>query len=309
MGSGSEPPYPPPVVLPSVAVGSENPDLSVIVPVFNGASTIEPQLEALLRQSWDRPFEILVVDNDSDDDTQLIVERVSRSNPRLRLTSAPRFHNLSYVRNVGVREALAPAVAFADADDVVGDGWVAAIGRALDEHPLVGSRLEYEYLNPGSDAGRSAFQSREISTFHGLPNLAGAGLGCRVELWERLGGNNESWDDTGEDFEFSFRAFLEAGIRPVFVPGALYHYRRRNAGKAAFRQARRYGRSHARLAATFGHAFSDWPRPVEGLRADLWLLLHLDRAVRPSTRVDWMWKMGKRLGRLEGSLRYKTLFL
>jgi len=286
-------------------------DLTIIVPVYNGADTLDEQLDALASQEWTGEWEVVVVDNASTDATpQLIADRVTRDH-RFRVVRADAAHNLSYVRNVGVQATTAPAVAFADADDMVGDGWVAAIGDALAEHPLVGSRLEYERLNPpGTAAGRAAFQSSGIGRFFGLPNLAGAGHGCSRQLFERLGGNDERWDDTGEDFDFSFRAARDLGVEPVFVAGAVYHYRRRAEPRAAFRQARRYGRSHVALYRDFGRGDganrgSQW----QAAKTDLWLLLHVHQVFRPETRLAWAWKAGIRLGRLEASLRLRTLYL
>ena len=286
-------------------------DLTVVVPVYNGASTLTAQLDALGAQTWDRDWEVVVVDNASTDATpRIIAERVA-ADARFRSVRADDAHNLSYVRNVGVRAARGAAVAFADADDVVGDGWVAAIGSALAEHPLVGSRLEYDRLNPpGTAGGRSAFQSAGIGHFYGLPNLAGAGHGCQRQVFEALGGNDERWDDTGEDFDFSFRAKRELDIDPVFVGDAVYHYRRRTEPRAAFRQARRYGRSHVALYRAYGrddpaNRGSQWL----AAKTDLWLLLHLHQVLRPATRLGWAWKVGIRLGRLEGSIRLRTLFL
>jgi len=286
-------------------------DLTVVVPVYNGAATLAEQLDALAGQDWDGAWEVVVVDNGSTDDTPRIVARAVAAHERIRSVRADDAHNLSYVRNVGVQASSAAAVAFADADDVVGAGWVAAIGRALAEHPLVGSRLEYGRLNPpGSAAGRAEFQSTGIGRFYGLPNLAGAGHGCQREVFDRLGGNDERWDDTGEDFDFSFRAARDLGIEPTFVPDAVYHYRRRNEPRAAFRQARRYGRSHVALYREFGRGDpANRPSQRRAVKTDLWLLAHAHHGLRRATRLGWAWKAGIRLGRLEGSLRTRTLYL
>jgi glycosyltransferase involved in cell wall biosynthesis len=286
-------------------------DLTVVVPVFNGAATLAEQLDALAAQRWDGAWEVLVVDNGSTDATPRIVADAVAAHPRFRSVRADDDHNLSYVRNVGVRSTDAPAVAFADADDVVGEGWVAAIGTALATHPLVGSCLEYERLNPpGTAAGRAAFQSSGIGRFCGLPNLAGAGHGCQRDVFERLGGNDERWADTGEDFDFSFRAARDLGIEPVFVADAVYHYRRRNEPRAAFRQARRYGRSHVALYREFGRGDpANRPSQRRAIKTDLWLLAHAHHLLRPDARLGWAWKAGIRAGRLEASVRTRTLFL
>jgi glycosyltransferase involved in cell wall biosynthesis len=49
--------------------------LSVIIPCLNGAATIATQLAALARQQWDQPWEIVVADNGSTDESAGIVER------------------------------------------------------------------------------------------------------------------------------------------------------------------------------------------------------------------------------------------
>lgn len=286
-------------------------DLTVVVPVYNGADTLAEQLDALAAQHWAGDWEVVVVDNGSTDATPRIIADAVAAHDRFRSVRADAAHNLSYVRNVGVQASDAMAIAFADADDVVGDGWVAAVGTALAEHQLIGSRLEYERLNPpGTDAGRAAFQSSGIGRFYGLPNLAGAGHGCQRDVFDRLGGNDERWDDTGEDFDFSFRAKRDLGIEPVFVADALYHYRRRNEPRAAFRQARRYGRSHVALYREFGRGDpANRPSQRKAIKIDVWLLAHAHHLVRRETRLVWAWKAGIRFGRLEASLRTRTLYL
>ena len=51
--------------------------------------------------------------------------------------------------NVAMAAARAPAVIFCDADDVPAAGWLAAMGRALETHPFVGCRAEFDRLNAG----------------------------------------------------------------------------------------------------------------------------------------------------------------
>ena len=282
--------------------------LSVIVPVYNGAATLAEQLEALSAQQWERPWEVLVVNNASTDATAEIAAEFAARSSLFRVAEASDGHNLSYVRNVGVGLANGRSVAFCDADDVIADGWVAAIGEALETNPLVGSRLEYERLNMVKESGASRFGSTGFASMFGYPLVTGAGMGCQVSLWDALGGNDESWDATGEDFEFSIRAVRDRGAEPYFVEDAVYHYRLREDTRSMFRQNRRYGRSHARLYKEFGSR--EYRSPImKSLRHDAALLWRLGDLRHPSRRVAWARSAGKRLGRLEGSVRYRTLYL
>lgn len=285
-------------------------DLSVVLCTYNGGARIGAQLDALRAQRWDRAWEVVVVDNRSDDDTVDVVHRATAADRRFRVVSAPERAGLAYARNVGAGAAAGRNLAFVDDDDVVADGWVAAIGDALDRHELVGSALDYERLNSCDvRTGRADFQSDRIERLMSLPSLAGAGFGVRAATWRSLGGNDEQWEATGEDFEFSFRAAVVAGIEPVLVPGAVYHYLLRCDTKGTFRQARRYGASHARLYRAWGRPAGAAPEPLNVvLRQWLWVARHVADLLAPARATRWARIAGKRLGRLQGSVIYRTWY-
>src|SRR4051812_33531694 len=100
------------------------PDVTVVLPVFNGERTIADELEAVLGQQSEFSFELVVVDNDSTDGTAALVDALSERDSRVRRVVAPAQHNLSYVRNVGVAAARGRFVLFCDDDDIVAPGWL-----------------------------------------------------------------------------------------------------------------------------------------------------------------------------------------
>jgi glycosyltransferase involved in cell wall biosynthesis len=287
------------------------PELTIILPVYNGAAHIADQLDALVDQSWSPRWEVLVVDNGSTDLTRVIVEQYVTRHPELiRVTDAPDAHNLAYVRNVGVRAALGTAVAFCDDDDLVGEAWVSAMGDALRDHALVGSHMEYRRLSSEPAlSDRAEFQSNGIESVFGIPVVNGVS-GVQRSLWDALGGNDETLHATGEDFDFAMRAHLHRGVEPHFAPDAIYHVRRRSSRKATFRQARRYGRAMAFLYARHargqvGHRNSS----KSAVWAWLWIGLHINEAFDTNRSVRWAWRAGTRLGRLEGSVRHRVVYL
>jgi glycosyltransferase involved in cell wall biosynthesis len=292
-------------------MADELPALSVILPVYNGATHLADQLDALVAQQWSRPWEVVVVDNASTDRTPAIIAGYVRDHPELiRSTTAPDAHNLSYVRNVGVRAARADAVAFCDDDDLVGERWVAAMGDALREHPLVGSHMEYARLSSGAAlADRSDFQRHGIETIYGIPVVNGVS-GVQRWLWEKLGGNDETLAATGEDLDFAMRANLQLGVDPWFADEAVYHVRRREDAASTFRQARRYGRAMALLYARHArHRKGQRNTAKEVAWAWLWIARHLPDRRDPDFAVRWSWRAGTRLGRFEGSLRHRVVYL
>jgi glycosyltransferase involved in cell wall biosynthesis len=284
-------------------------ELTVILPVRNGAATIAQQLDALVTSEWDGSWEILVVDNGSTDATPEVVAPYVLSDGRVRVTQALDHAGLSYARNVGVAEARGRAVAFCDDDDCVDPRWVAAMGEALRDHPVVASHMVYETMSGRAALdGRADFQSKDIERLFGLPIVNGAS-GWNRALWRRLGGNDESMRTTGEDFDMALRAHLEAGVVPYFAEGAVYHCRRRTGFRATFRQARSYGRSHVELYRRFGRGRADRRRELRrALTTWYWLVKSLPTLRRAESRTIWAWRAGQRVGRLEGCVRSRTLW-
>ena len=284
-------------------------DLTVILPVRNGASSIARQIDAVLQSKWDRPWELLVVDNASTDATAEIVAGYLLRDDRVRAVQASDHAGLSYARNVGVEHARGRAVAFCDDDDAVDPGWVRAMGEALGAYEVVASHMVYETMSDAAALdGRADFQSRRIEHLFGCPIVNGAS-GWQRWLWRELGGNDESMRTTGEDFDMALRAHLDHGVVPYFAEAAVYHCRRRAGARATFRQARRFGWSHVELFRRYGRGRVDRRRELRrAVTTWWWLLRSLPSLRRPEARTLWAWRAGQRVGRLEGSLRSHTLW-
>jgi glycosyltransferase involved in cell wall biosynthesis len=99
--------------------------LSVIIPCYNAAETIGETLDAFVQQLWEEPWEIIVANNRSTDNSMPIVERYYDRLPNLRVIEAVERQGQPYALNTGAKAALGRSIAFCDADDVVGEGWVA----------------------------------------------------------------------------------------------------------------------------------------------------------------------------------------
>jgi glycosyltransferase involved in cell wall biosynthesis len=110
------------------------PDVSVVVCTYNRAALLTRTLESLFAQKTEAAFEILVVDNNSSDNTPALVASLQITSPvTLRYIYESRQGN-AYARNTGVEQAHAPVVAFIDDDVVAADNWVDTINSALHRH-------------------------------------------------------------------------------------------------------------------------------------------------------------------------------
>ncbi|MEZ3168266.1 glycosyltransferase family A protein [Halorubrum ejinorense] len=88
--------------------------MSVVLPTYNRAHTIDAVVESVLRQTYDR-FELLVVDDGSTDDTPAVVEDFD--DRRIRYVRFRRNRGANVARNAGIRHADGDFLAFVDSDD------------------------------------------------------------------------------------------------------------------------------------------------------------------------------------------------
>ncbi len=215
----------------------------------------------------------------------------------------------SFARNEAARSSTARSVAFCDADDVVGEGWLAALGDALRTHEFVTGPQEYEQLNEAWLHGAWGTSSaRGLQHFSGIvPFGPTANLGIRRTTFDRLGGFDESIA-VGEDIDLCLRAWL-AGIELVYVPAALVHYRYRRSMNELWRQAVSYGRAAPGIARRLSDAGRPTPSRWRGSRNWLWLVRKVPSVRRRSGRARWLVVAGGCVGRIRGSVRYRYLLL
>jgi len=116
------------------------PEVTVLMPVFNGARYLRASIENVLAQSFE-DFELLVVDDGSTDGTAAIAR--SYGDPRVRVISHERNLGLSAALNRGLDAARGGLVARQDADDLSHPSRLATQRAFLTAHPdvaLVGSQ-------------------------------------------------------------------------------------------------------------------------------------------------------------------------
>jgi len=156
------------------------PQVTVGVPVFNGAEYLERTLEALRTQ--DLPdVEVIVADNASTDGTLAIAERFAAVDDRFRVLRSDRNRGVPWNWNRVLREARAPLFMWNGADDVVLPRHLTACRDALREHPeatiafsrvqlidpddaIVGHMddLDLDFLSPGPADRVALFLRRHV---------------------------------------------------------------------------------------------------------------------------------------------------
>ncbi len=118
--------------------------ITVAIQTYNRSATLAETLRSLrdLRCPEATEYEILVVDNNSNDGTPQVIQEYRRIiAPRLRSVLEPQ-QGLSHARNRALREAKGQIVSFLDDDVIVDPDWLSAVAAAFEEHSatVVGGR-------------------------------------------------------------------------------------------------------------------------------------------------------------------------
>jgi glycosyltransferase involved in cell wall biosynthesis len=218
--------------------------ITVILCTYNRCQTLAKALDSIARSTLPSSveWEVLVVDNNSQDETRQVVEDFCRRYPgRFRRLFEPQ-QGKSYALNTGIREAQGDVLAFVDDDATVGPEWLSNLtGGLLDgEWAGAGGRIVLEWpaslprwLAVQGPLARHPFpgfdKGHEASELIGPP--FGANMAFRKEMFEKHGGfrtdlgpsPNRDVPRPNEDTEFG-RRLIAAGERLRYEPSAVVYH-------------------------------------------------------------------------------------
>jgi succinoglycan biosynthesis protein ExoA len=244
------------------ARGSENPTVSVIVPVLNEEAHIGACLDAIRAQTYPDIIEVLVADGGSTDRTREIAARY----PRVRVLDNPRRLQAGGL-NVGLAEALGEVTVRIDGHTIVSWDYVAhcVASLQLTGAAMVGGMMvplrRGDWVQRGVAVAMASRLGAGPSRFH-VGGAAGwvdtVYLGCyRTDLARRVGGYDIALVPN-EDAEFAQRISRLGGV--WFDPAIRASYVPRSHLSAVALQFLRYGR--ARAATVRRHPRSLAPRQL-----------------------------------------------
>lgn len=241
------------------------PDISVVIPVRNGARTLPNLVRSLQAQSLsaDR-FEVVLVDNGSTDATSAIAKDAGI------LTVFEEAPNIAQARNRGVQAARADRFAFIDADCVASPRWLAALVDGCPISPLVAGEIVVTTRHVPSALERFETLWR-FGQRHWVNQGWAATANLAVTRWafETTGGFNPVWSHGAEDAEFCLRA-RRAGLHLTFCAEALVTHDADSDWDDFLRRSFRHGLWSSLAHYRLGVGHRAWRKPlaaVSGRRA------------------------------------------
>ena len=282
--------------------------ISVVIPARNVATELEAQLGGLAAQEVPVPWEVVVADNGSTDDTREVAARWRDRLP-LRIVDASAQAGVNFARNLGAREATGELLLWCDADDVVQPGWMAAYWRTRDEWDMAGGFIDVSVLNgPAALARHADVKFGGLNHFGWLRTFMGCNFAVHRRVFTAIDGFDESFSGGCDDVDFAFRGQL-AGFRLGYVPEAAVAYRLRETLRDTVRQHYRYGITRVHLFRKFrpvGMPRRSWKHTV---RAYALTIARAPDLLTRGGRGRWVVDAAFLIGLASGSLHDHTLYL
>lgn len=179
--------------------------LSVVVCTYNRADLLKRLLTSLSRMQADpKDYEVIVVDNNSTDDTMRVTEPFCQSNPHFRYVFEIR-QGLSHARNRGWQEARGEYVAYLDDECTVLENWV-TVALELTRAPaadVFGGPYFGDHLQSPPVWWQSTYESYQLSETARFLNegefIRGANLLIRKSILEASHGFDTDLGMKGDD--------------------------------------------------------------------------------------------------------------
>lgn len=194
---------------------SQKPFVSVIIPTKNEGKTIKACLESLKLQHTSYPYEIILVDTNSQDQTLTIAQKY-----KVRVIKENR-PGKNIARQTGSCHAQGHIFAFTEADCVVPSNWVETIITKFNSNPsAVALTGIYTFIDttPFYDLlARTVlpFSVYAFHAIHGHHSLRGTNFAVRKEVLEKVGGFHPRAREF-DDVELSMRINKYGKI--LFIP-------------------------------------------------------------------------------------------
>ena len=203
------------------------PAVSIVIPTRNRARYLEVALRSLMAQDLDGPFEVVVVDDASADDTGAVAGRLGAT---ILVHEDARGPNAA--RNTGIRSNEAPLVAIVDDDVLAPPGWLRALVEGACRHrdaEAFGGPIRARFEGPAPrGCGRELppITTLDLGARDTETELVwSANMALRRSAFERVGPFDESFI-VGGDEEDWLRRLRSIGGKVVYLAAAGLEHRR-----------------------------------------------------------------------------------
>lgn len=215
------------------------PEISLVICTYNRCRYLPEALQSIRLQTLaPTRFEVIVVDNNSTDDTAAIAHQFIKDHPALNIRYCLETNKgLSFARNRGIAEARSPIINYVDDDAILSTHYLEEMLSFFTNNPAavgVGGKIIPKY----EDGKEPEWMSKYLHGFIGKLDFGDAiipfsekmkyPVGCNMaykkEILQKAGGFNNALQFRSDD-KYIFYEVKKHASGVFYVPGAwLYHY-------------------------------------------------------------------------------------
>ncbi|MBA6156607.1 glycosyltransferase [Tenacibaculum sp. S7007] len=219
---------------------------SIIVPVYNRPQEIEELLESLTEQDFKQDFEVLIIEDGSQDSSEKIIEKYQLNLDLKYFYKENTGAGAS--RNYGMQRASGNYFIILDSDVIVPSQYLSEVNEALQE--------KFTDAFGGPDAAHKSFTSLQKAINYSMTSVLTTGgirgkkkgvgrfqprsfnLGLSKKAFETTQGFSQM--KIGEDIDLTFRLW-ENGFETQLIEKAFVYHKRRSTIKQFFKQTFSFG--------------------------------------------------------------------
>jgi GT2 family glycosyltransferase len=242
--------------------------ISVVVVTWNRRDLLKSCLQSLTRQKLEQPFEVIVVDNGSDDGSPEMALREFSESPAFRLRLIRNQINRGFCagNNQGFAASDSELVALLNNDAEAEPDWLSALVRAFEGPPEIGmaaskilvhedprriDKAGHLIYPDGQNRGRGSgeLDAGQYDRIEEVLWPDGCAAMYRRAMLDQIGGFDEDFFAYADDAELGLRARI-AGWKCLYMPGArVRHHRGATLGVRSERRLVLIERNRVLLAA------------------------------------------------------------
>ena len=228
---------------------NKKPEITVIIPSYNVEEYIGECLESLKKQTF-TDFEVLCVDDGSDDRTVDIIKEYAVSDPRFQYVGMDHCGKAGLMRNEGIKRAKGEYLLFLNNDvEIITESWLEEMLQLCQQKDvgMVGAKLYYPddtIQHAGVVVGLGGVAAhvlcklpRDAEGYMGrlrcvqeISAVTAACMMVKTSVFKAVGGFDEELKVAFNDIDLCMKV-RKYGVKIVFTPYAeLYHYESKSRG-------------------------------------------------------------------------------
>ena len=210
--------------------------LSIIICTYNRDRYLGDVLNSLTSQTADNSvFEVIVIDNNSKDNTANICKSFAKENPLVDFKyEFEGKQGLSSARNKGIIVSNSDLIVYIDDDAIAEDDFVENLVLEFENHPdfdAMGGKVLPIYPDGKEPRWMSSYIQRLVSKVDDGDKTmefkkkypVGCNMAFRKEIFKNIGGFNEDLTLRSDD-KFIFQKVRNAGLKTLYVPNVVVHH-------------------------------------------------------------------------------------